>query len=109
MGHLERNPTPNLRFKASEKIKLVLTETQVRTFLQKAIEYNWEWYPHCAFALYTGMRNGELFALTWDKVSLENRQFLVNQSWNNKDGLNPPSLGTIGLWKSLPISFHCRD
>jgi integrase len=37
-------------------------------------------------ALYTGMRNGELYALTWDKVDIANKQILVSCGWTNKDG-----------------------
>ena len=34
----------------------------------------------------TGMRNGELIALTHDKVDLDNRKILVSCTWNKKDG-----------------------
>lgn len=42
-------------------------------------------------ALYAGMRNGELYALTWGKVNLEQRQILVNCSWSSKDGYTTKS------------------
>ena len=64
IGTLLRNPTPNLKFRIGEKNKKVLTEEQVRIFLAKAKEMNWEWYPHWVMAVYTGMRYGELYALT---------------------------------------------
>ena len=80
------NPTPRLSFQVGDKIKKVLTEQQVRVFLNKAKELDWEWYPHWMLALYLGMRNGELYALTWDKVNFDTKQILVNLSWNNKDG-----------------------
>ena len=32
------------------------------------------------------MRNGEFYALTWDKVNLDERTILVDSSWNKKDG-----------------------
>jgi integrase len=92
-GYLVRNPAPAMKFKTSEKIKLVLTEAQVYTLLTKAKEYDWDWYPHVATALYTGLRNGELFALTWDKVDLEKRQMLINSSYNNKDGFKSTKSG----------------
>ena len=85
-GWIQRNPVPQMHFRSGVKLKAVLTKEQVRVFLEKAKELGWEWYPHCALALYTGMRNGELFALRWDRVNLDERQIKVDSSWNNKDG-----------------------
>lgn len=92
-GDLVRNPTPNMKFKIGDKIKRVLTEAQTKIFLGKAKELEAEWYPHWAMAIYTGMRNGELYALTWDKVNLDNRQILIDCSWNNKDGFKSTKSG----------------
>ena len=85
-GVIHRSPVPHMHFRTGGKIKRVLTEQQIRIFLEKAKAFNHEWYPIWVTALYTGMRNGELFALTWDKVDLENRKILVSSSWNRKDG-----------------------
>jgi integrase len=85
MGSLQRNPVPKMRFRIGEKIKKVLIEEQVRLLLTRAKELNIEWYPHWAMAVYTGMRNGELYALTWEKVNLDDRIIKVDCSWNNKD------------------------
>lgn len=92
-GYINRNPTPLLKFKISEKIKNVLTEEQIFTLLRKAQELDWEWYPIYAMALYTGMRNGELYALTWDKVKIEKRQILINCSWTSRDGFKSTKSG----------------
>jgi integrase len=92
-GVLQRNPAPDMKFRTGDKIKRVLTEDQARTLLERAKEYNWEWYPHIATALYTGMRNGEIYALTWDKVNLDERKMLVDSSWNKKDGFKSTKTG----------------
>ncbi len=92
-GYIARNPTPLLKFKISEKIKNVLTEEQIVLLLRKSQELAWDWYPHYTLALYTGMRNGELYALTWDKVKLEKRQIIVDTSWNSKDGFKSTKSG----------------
>ena len=92
-GYIDRNPSPKMNFKLGDKIKAVLTEDQAKQLLFKAREIKWEWYYHYALALYTGMRNGELYALTWDKVDLDNRLILVNCSWNSKDGLKSTKSG----------------
>ena len=41
----------------------------------------------CAFltACYTGMRTGEVFALTWDDIDLENRIIKINKTVYAKD------------------------
>ena len=92
-GYINRNPSPMIKFKLGDKIKAVLTEEQAKFLLAKAKELNWEWYYHYALALYTGMRNGELFALTWDKLDLDQRTILVNCSWNSMDGIKSTKSG----------------
>jgi len=92
-GQINKNPAPVMKFKVGDKIKKVLTLSQVRTFLNQAKNIESEWYPIWATALYTGMRNGELYALTWDKVNLDERKILVDSSWNNKDGFKDTKSG----------------
>lgn len=92
-GLINRNPTPQLKFKVNDKIKAVLNEDQIVTLLRKAQEFDWHWYPHYTVAIFTGMRNGEMYALTWDKVNLEQRQIKVDCSWNNKNGFKSTKSG----------------
>lgn len=101
-GVLTRNPTPEMKFRTGDKIKKVLTEPQVQILLNKAREYGWEWYPHVAVALYTGMRNGEIYALTWDKVDLDERKILVDCSWNTIDGLKSTKTGDDRIVEIAP-------
>ena len=90
---VNRNPTPMLKFKIKSKIKSVLREDQILTLLRKSQEQNWPWYPHYSVALFTGLRNGELYALRWDRVNLEKRQILVNTSWSSRDGFKSTKSG----------------
>lgn len=92
-GLINRNPTPVLKFKISDKIKSVLNEEQILILLRRAQELEWEWYHHYAVAIYTGLRNGEMYALTWEKVNLDKRQILVNCSWSSKDGFKSTKSG----------------
>ncbi len=85
-GYLQRNPVPKMQFRHGDKIQTVLTEIQLKFFLEKALEHKHEWYPIWAGAVYTGCRNGELIDLTWDKVDLENRRILISSTWNHIDG-----------------------
>jgi integrase len=86
-GVLNRNPSPTMKFRIGDKLKAVLTAPQVRLLLNRAREMESEWYYHWCLAVYLGMRNGELHALTWDKIDFDKRQILVNCSWSKKDGL----------------------
>jgi integrase len=97
-----KNPTPEIKFRMGDKIKMVLNEEQMGTLIRRAKEYKWEWYPHIAMALYTGMRNGELFALTWDKVNLDQRTILVDQSWNKIDGFKCTKSGVDRIVEIAP-------
>jgi len=85
-GYINRSPVPAMKFRIGDKLKAVLTLEQAGYFLMKANELEIEWYPHWCMALYTGMRNSELYALTWDKVDLDNRKIWVTCSWTRKNG-----------------------
>lgn len=92
-GYLGHNPAPKMHFKIANKLKQVLNQEQVKQLLSKAKELDDEWYPIWAMAIMTGMRNGELYALTWDKVDLEKRIIKVDSSWNSKDGFKDTKSG----------------
>jgi integrase len=101
-GLLDRNPAPKLKFHKGDKIKNVLSEPQIKILLEKAKDFGSEWYPIWATALYTGMRSGELFALSWDKVDFEQRQIKVDESWNNKDGFKSTKSGDDRIVEIAP-------
>lgn len=86
-GLLSRNPVPRLKIKLGDKIKAVLNTQQAKILLEKSLEYEHEWYPVWVTAIYTGMRNGELHNLSWDKVDFENNTILISSTWNKKDGV----------------------
>lgn len=90
---IQRDPTPKLKFKKKEKIKSVLTESEIRTLLKRAREVNNPWFPIWAVACYTGLRNGELYALKWDKVILEKRQIIISRAWTKENGFKETKSG----------------
>ncbi len=101
-GYIQRNHTPQLKFRIGDKIRNCLTQEQVRKFLEAAKEFQSEWYSIWTMAVYTGMRNGELFALTWDKISLDERTIKVDTSWNNKDGFKSTKSGDDRIVEIAP-------
>lgn len=85
-GYIERNPCQGLRVRVPEKEKLVLTSSEVETFLREAKNCNHRFYPIWVTALFTGMRSGELYALKWSDLDFENALISVSKSWNSKNG-----------------------
>lgn len=88
-----RDPCPKLKFKKNEKIKMMLNEDEIRILLKKARETNNEWFPVWALACYTGLRNGELYALKWENVDLKQRLIYINGSWNKINGFKETKSG----------------
>jgi integrase len=112
-GRLDRNPCQGLLVKVPESDKLVLTNQEVETFLTEAKACNHRFYPIWVVALFTGMRSGELYALKWSDVDLENCTISVSRSWNSKNGFTstknqkarivPISVELLGFLRSLKL------
>jgi integrase len=70
------------------------------------IEYahgaNHPWKRIWAVALLTGMRSGELYALTWKDVDFENKLINVNKSYNCRMRLTKST--KAGYWRQVPMS-----
>ncbi|MFN8845841.1 MAG: tyrosine-type recombinase/integrase [Bdellovibrionales bacterium] len=92
-SYINQNPTPQPKFKKKEKMSAVLTKNQISLLLNHAREMDSDWYPIWAAALYTGMRNGELYALQWDCVDLERGTIKVCRSWNRTNGFKDTKSG----------------
>jgi integrase len=91
--YIAHNPMPFFKIKKAQKLKTVLSLEQAKRLVSQAKDLDNEWYEIWMMALYTGMRNGELIALTWDKVDIPSRRILVNRSWNNKEGFKSTKSG----------------
>lgn len=91
----------------SEKVPDILTLEEIKKFLYEAKRLNHPWYPIWAFALLTGMRSGELYALEWNDVDLENNLIRVSKSHNNR--LKIIKSTKAGYWRTVPISLELRN
>ncbi len=83
---LSKNPVPKMTFRKNEKLSPVLTEKEASLLLERAKAMKSEWYEIWACALYTGCRNGELYAITWDKVNFDKRLIKIDCAWDKVNG-----------------------
>ncbi len=90
--------------RSEEKKPEILTLNEVKKLLDAAQIYQHPWYPMWALALYTGMRSGELHALLWTDVDVENRRLTVAKSYNGRFKKVTPTKGRY--WREVPI---CPD
>ena len=88
-GILVKNPTIGVSVDAPRGEQKVLTAQEAEVFLRAARETNHRFYPVWAFALLSGMRSGEMYALKWTDIDLEAGIVSVTRQWTNKDGFGP--------------------
>lgn len=85
-GELLKDPSVGLKVQVPPVKRLVLNAQEAQALLHEAKRIEHPFYYHWALALYSGLRNGELYALRWVDVSLNNQMIKVHSSWSNKDG-----------------------
>jgi len=84
----------------------ILTLEEIKKFLTAAKVVGHRWYPIWAFAIMTGMRSGELHALTWDQIDLEKETIMVDRSYDSNIGKTGPTKGRY--WRTIPINQGLR-
>ena len=98
---LDRNPSLGISIKVPELDLTVLTSSEVEQFLGEARLVGHRFYPVWAMALMTGMRSGELFALSWNDVDFDSSLIRVNKAWSSKNGITATKTRTCRV---VPIS-----
>lgn len=86
-GLVDRNPCLGIMIRVPDSIMKVLTPNEVQILLTEAKLTGHRFYPIWVFALMTGMRSGEMVALKWTDIDLENRLISVHKQWTSKNGL----------------------
>ena len=87
-GVISRNPAIGLSVKVAKAEQKVLNSNEVNILLHASSEYNHRFYYHWTVALFTGMRNGELYSLRWSDVDLSSKLISISRQWTSKDGLH---------------------
>jgi len=100
---MNRSPTMEVVLKKdTERTPEILTFSEIQTLLQKSYEYEHPWRRAWATALLTGMRSGELYALSWKDIDWESKSVTVAKSFNGKR--NEIKCTKAGYWRQVPIS-----
>ena len=89
-----------------EKAPDILTLEEIKKFLGTAQTIDHHWYPIWSFAVLTGMRSGELHALTWEQIDLEKNLIMVDRSYDSNTKKSGPTKGRY--WRTIPINNNLR-
>lgn len=88
-GIIPRNPAIGITVKVPAPVKKVLNTKEVEKLLSTAKESDHKWYHIWAFALFSGLRSGEMYALRVSDVDLESGLIHVTKQWTSRDGTHP--------------------
>jgi integrase len=83
--NLEKSPTDSVSIKSRKRMRTeILNEDEIKKLLKCARQYEPNWFFIWAFAIYTGARNGELFALKWTDIDEKDRIITIQSSYNKR-------------------------
>ncbi|QDK42704.1 hypothetical protein DOM21_14845 [Bacteriovorax stolpii] len=85
----------------------ILKLEEIRILLYEAQAQAHPWYPIWGFALLSGMRNGELYALKWADIDLENGLITVERSYDKRQDSYKST--KAGYWRTVPISEELKS
>ena len=105
-GLIPSNPARGIRIKVPPTKKLVLNTTEAQTLLEEAKNCNHEFYHIWAFALFSGMRSGELIGLRWTDIDETTGNITISRQWTSKDGYHPTKSNRN---RTLPISAELKS
>ena len=91
-----RNPLAkikNLKVAKNEKIR-ALSTVEVQALLSKTKVIYPDFYPLLFTAIFTGMRKGEILALTWNSINWITQKITVDKNYTH-GGLGTPKTGKI--------------
>ena len=87
-GLLTRNPAIGVKIpRVVHKEMQVITEEQAEAIFS-ALQNTYAWLP-TLIAYHTGMRRGEILALSWDNVDLDKATIKVSRSFSLRDATGP--------------------
>jgi len=118
-GIINRNPVARIKsLKETLTVEIdPLDPNEVQTLLNKTKVIFPDFYPLLFTAIYTGMRQGELLALTWDDINWQTGKIVVNKTYTQgrlgetktgkirKVDMSPQLMKMLKEWKlACPVS-----
>lgn len=102
--HMNRSPVEgvNIGREFHSKPPLILNRDEIEKFLNAARDLEHPWFYHWAFALNSGMRSGELFALLWSDIDEKNALINVEKSYCSRSKKIKST--KTGMWRKIPIN-----
>jgi len=95
-GVLNINPVYKVKkLREPQKEMEILTRAEIHAVIETAKKHYPDFAPLLFTAIFTGMRRGELLALTWDKINWVTRQIKVDRSVYNDQFVTPKTPKSI--------------
>lgn len=80
-GALFLNPVDKVKkLKVEIKERKALNSDEVKKLLEVCKKYDKDFYPMLVTAIFTGMRRGEILALTWDKINFTTKEISIDRN-----------------------------
>jgi integrase len=99
---VKHSPTTGVTIKSRRRMRTeILRDDEIKKLLSYALRYEPAWYYIWSFAVYTGCRNGELYALKWSDINFEDRMITVQRSYNKK--FKEEKCTKTGEWRHVSI------
>lgn len=105
-GLISRNPCKGISVKVPPSVKQVLNVNEVEAFLDAAKSTNHRFYHIWSVALFSGLRNGELYSLRWKDIDTVTGNITLSTQWTNKDGLHATKSNKSRI---VPISHELQE
>lgn len=96
-GIITINPAKGMVMKVPRVNQLVLNVEKADLLLTNAKITGHRFHPVWAFALMTGMRSGEMYALKWSDIDFVTGNISITRQWTSKDGGHV--LTRLGEWE----------
>ena len=104
-GLITRNPVTGIKVTVPPFEQKGLTSKEANKLLKEAQASRHRFYSHWAMALFTGMRNGELYALRVSDVDLEAGIIHVKRQFASRDGLHETK---TNLSRTVPVANELK-
>ena len=99
---IRHSPTNGVSIKSRRRMRTeILSEDEIKKLLSYSRQYEPVWHYIWAFAIYTGARNGELYALKWTDVNFKDRMITIQRSFNKK--YQEEKCTKTGDWRHVSI------